>query len=207
MTQGISHTTQFHAQHIKVGEVGERWGGCLDWWHLPAQVSITHDGNLLSWGGWTLAHRKLWINSLVLLCLWVSFALPIELFLAQPVSFLTFMILSLHLIGQVTDWLCGFGVKYWHKQMAYSNPSPQIQRGLKCSYFYIYSSDIPVFCVHALAIRIAFAPLLYLFLYIIWKWAWLVHSTWQGWFGWGYFKPNFLSQYQEHTRGKCLSQL
>lgn len=84
--------------------------------------------------------------------------------------------------------------------MAYSNPTPQIQRGMKCFYFYTYSSDIFVFCAHAVVIRIAFGPLLYLFLYIIWKFAWLAHSTWQGWFGWGYFKSDFLSQYQEHTR-------
>lgn len=117
-----------------------------------------HDGNLLSWSGWIPAHKKWWINSLVLLYLWVPFALPIELSLAQTIHFLTFtfMILSLHPSGQVTEWLCAPGVKYWHKLMAYSNPTPQIQRGLKCSYFYTYSSDIFVLCVYALVIRIAF---------------------------------------------------
>lgn len=98
---------------------------------------------------------------------------------AQPMSLLTFtsMILSLNLTGPVTEWLCGPGVKYWHKLMACSSPTPQIPRSLKCSYFNTYSSDILIFCACALVIRIAFAPLLYLFLYSIWKFAWLAQST------------------------------
>ena len=57
LTKGIFHTLWCHVQRIKLGEVEGR-GGCLEWWCLSSQVSVTHDGALLCWR---------WLNTCLLM--------------------------------------------------------------------------------------------------------------------------------------------
>ena len=75
----------------KAGEEEGR-GGHSEWWHLSSQVTVTHDGALLSWRWLNTClpmRRSEWIPCFALLAC-TAFALPIKLSLSQPMSFLTF---------------------------------------------------------------------------------------------------------------------
>ena len=91
LTKGIFHTIWHHAQHIKLGEEEGR-GGRSEWWRLSSQVTVTHDGALLSWR-WLNACLPMgsgeWIPRFALL-VHAAFALPVKLSFSQPMSSLTF---------------------------------------------------------------------------------------------------------------------
>ena len=101
--------------NINLGEEEGR-GGCLESWCLSSQVTITHDGALLSWRWLNTClptGSSEWIPCFALLVR-TAFALPIKLSLSQPMSFLTFTLLILSPIplGEregVAVWCLVFG--------------------------------------------------------------------------------------------------
>jgi len=108
--------TPCHRTSCSAMTAGGRWrkGGCSERWHLFSQVTITHDGALLSWRWLNTClpmGSKEWIPCCALLA-GMAFALPINLPLSQPMSFLTFTlpILSPHpTMGGVSKRLGAYG--------------------------------------------------------------------------------------------------
>lgn len=48
----------------------------LDWWCVSSQVTVTHDGSLLCWRGWTPACQWELVDEFFILLVWMAFALP-----------------------------------------------------------------------------------------------------------------------------------
>jgi len=71
--------------------------GLSEWWHLSSQVTVMHDGTLVSWR-WLntclLRGNSKWISSYALLAL-AAFTLPTKLPLSHPMSSHTFSLLIL----------------------------------------------------------------------------------------------------------------
>lgn len=91
-----------------------------------------------------------------------------------------------------TVWKKTVRVGRWEvKLSAYSNHTMKFWTDLKHSCFLLFCLDVFIFQEHALVITTTFVPLPHLF-YIIWKFAWLCHSMWQGWFGWNSNECEFI---------------
>lgn len=78
VTQRIFQTIWLRAQYIKLEEE-KGSGGHSEWWCLSYQVTVRHDGTLLSWKWGTTASPWEVVNRfLVLLCLCVVTALSVK---------------------------------------------------------------------------------------------------------------------------------
>lgn len=82
----------------------------MEWWHFSSQVTITRAEALLSWG--MAEHGKHSIPCSALIAC-VAFAFPIELSLSQPISFLSFALLTLSPIPLVRQWVRDCVVAGW----------------------------------------------------------------------------------------------
>ena len=89
------------------------------------------------------------------------------------------------------------------KVMAYSSHTLQLWRGRISSCSFTFSLDVLVFWERALDTTTASVLLPHLFLYIIWKFAWLGHSRWQGLFGWD-SREHVFSHSTEHGHEQVL---
>lgn len=89
VTKGIFQTIQHHTQHIELEEERGKRGYLEKWW-FSSQVTITHDGALLS-RGWLETYLPIgsreWIPYFALL-LWMALAFPIKLSSSEPTGFL-----------------------------------------------------------------------------------------------------------------------
>jgi len=83
--------------------VGKKEGGCLEFWLLSFQVTVTCDGALLSWRRLNtclpMGDNKLIPYFALLVC--VAFAFSINMSLSQPMGFFTSTLL---IVSPIPSW-------------------------------------------------------------------------------------------------------